>query len=193
MKVKLNDVRIAFCQSIWPGTAEQYQGKGVARHSATFLIVPGSENDKAIEAAIKAVAAEKWPKKAAALLESMRGNSNKFCYQKGDLKDYDGFEGMMSLAGHRKESDGAPEIFGQFRNPDGKLVRLTQKDGKIYAGCYVNASVDIYAQDGENQGIRCGLLGIQFNRDGDSFGGAGRAKEEDFESIEAPEEAEDLA
>lgn len=192
MKVKLLDVRIAFCQSLFE--AEQYQGKGPFRHSSTFLIVPGSANDKAIEAAILAAATEKWPKKAAAMIESMRGNSNKFCYQKGDLKDYDGFQGMMSLAGHRKQQDGAPDVFDITKDPQtGRPRRIGKGEGKPYAGCYVNAVLDIYAQDGENSGMRCGLLGVQFLRDGDSFGGAGRVKDDDFESIDAPDMADDLA
>jgi len=180
MKVKLSNVRIAFCQSIFE--AEQYQGKGVFRHSATFLVQPGSDNDKAILAAIEAEAKLKWPKKHMAMLESMRGNSNKYCYQKGDLKEYDGFQGMMYIGTHRKASDGAPLLIDQFKNP------LVQSSGKPYAGCYVNCSFDIYAQDGENSGIRAGLLGIQFVKDGDAFGGGGKASVDDFDSIEAPDD-----
>jgi hypothetical protein len=183
MRVKLNDVRIAFCQSVFE--AEQYQGKGVARHSATFLVEPGSANDKAIQKAIEAEAQAKWPKKWQAMLESMRGNSNKYCYQKGDLKEYDGFAGMMYIGAHRKQTDGQPLLIDQHKNP------LKPSDGKPYGGCYVNCSFDIYAQDGENSGIRAGLMGIQFLRDGDSFGGAGKSKGDEFDDIEAPED--DLA
>ena len=70
MEVKLKNVRIAFCQSLL-GEAEDYQGNGVFRHSATFLIEPGSENAKAIDAAIKAEAANVWLKKADSMLESL--------------------------------------------------------------------------------------------------------------------------
>lgn len=178
-KVKLQDVRIAFCRSIWPGAAEQYQGKGVARHSATFLIEPGSANDKAIRAGILEAAKEKWtkPGQAEKQVEGMKGNTNKFCYQNGDMKDYDGFQGMMYIASHRKDSDGAPLVINRNKAP------LTQADGVIFGGCYVNATVDIYAQDGENSGIRSGLLAIQFNRIGDSFGGAGKGKSDDFDDL----------
>ncbi len=176
-KVKLSGVRLAFCNSIWDGAAEQFQGKGVARHSATYLIEPGSDNDKAIWAAIKEVAAEKWPKKAQAMIDNYKGNSNKFCYMSGDLKDYDGFQGMMALGGHRKQTDGPPLIIDRNKAP------LKQADGKIYGGCYVNATVDIYAQDGEYAGFRCGLLAIQFDKDGDSFGGAGKGKSDDFDDL----------
>jgi hypothetical protein len=175
MKVVLKDVRISFCQSLFE--AEQYQGKGAFRHSATYLIEPGSANDKAIKAAIMAVAEEKWPKKAKQMIEGMKGNTNKFCYQNGDLKDYDGYQGMWYIAGHRKQSDGQPLILDVNKAP------LTAKDGKPYGGCYVNASIDIYAQDGENCGIRCGLLGVQFLRDGDSFGGASKSKGDEFDDL----------
>ncbi len=174
-KVKLQDVRISFCQSLFE--PEQYQGKGPFRHSATFLIEPGSANDKAICAAILAAAAEKWPKKAQAMVDGMKGNSNKFCYQNGDLKDYDGYQGMMYIASHRKQSDGQPLVIDRNKAP------LTATSGKPYGGCYVNATIDIYAQDGENSGIRAGLLAVQFLKDGDSFGGASKGKADDFDDM----------
>ena len=175
MKVLLKDVRISFISALWE--PEQYQGKGAFRHSATFLTVPGSANDKAIWDAIKAVAAEKFEKKAPALLESMKGNSNKFCYMNGDTKDYDGYQGMFYLAGHRKQTDGAPLVMNANKSP------LTAESGILYGGCYVNASVDIYAQAGDNPGIRCGLIAVQFLRKGDSFGGASRSNGDEFENL----------
>lgn len=174
-KVTLRDVRISFCQALF--VPEQYQGKGVARYSSTFLTEPGSANDKAIEAEIKAVALEKWPKKAQATIDSMRGNTNMFCYQNGDMKDYDGYQGMKYLAGHRKESDGPPLVIDRNKSP------LDAKSGRPYGGCYVNATLDIFAQDGKHPGIRAGLLAVQFLRDGDSFGGAGKGKIDDFEDL----------
>lgn len=185
-KIKLNDVRIAFCDTIL-GAPKDYQGNGVFRHSGTFLVVKGSENDKKVEAAIKEAAEGKFGKKAAAILESIKGNSNKYCYQNGDLKEYDGFQGMMALAAHRKQSDGRPLVIDQRKN------QVTENDGKLYAGMYVNVTLDIYAQDGQNSGIRCGLIALQLNRDGDSFGGASAGSADDFESLESGSDAEDLA
>lgn len=203
-KVRLQDVRIAFVDTL-VGDAKEYEpGDGKFRHSATFLVTPDSENHKALETAFRLEASTVWLKKADVILESIRTNAQKFCYQKGDLKDYDGFEGMMSLAGHRKAKEGRPLLLdsvgwtdpedGKFKpkrlvGSDGKF--FPGKEGRIYAGCYVNATVEIYAQAGVNAGMRCGLLGVQFNREGDSFGGASRAKEGDFEVIDAPEMAED--
>jgi hypothetical protein len=173
MKVILNKVRIAF-PDIFEAT--QYQGKGAFRYNATYLIEPGSQNDINIRAAIKAEAQGTYGKKADALLASMQNNTNKYCYISGDTKpDYDGYPGKMYLAGHRKQADGPPLVIDSNRSP------LTANSGKPYAGCYVNATVDIYAQDGENAGIRCGLIGIQFAGDGEAFGGASRPNVDDFE------------
>jgi hypothetical protein len=192
-------VRAAFVRSLI-GAAEEYEGNGVFRHSATFLVEPGSDNDKQIEAAFKAEAQAVWPKKAQAMLDSLRPQTNKCCYQKGDLKEYDGFEGMMALTGHRKATDGRPLLLDSMAGDDGKPAKLIGSDGKfypgkegrIYGGCFVNATVEIYAQDGKNPGLRCSLLGVQFAKDGDSFGGASKGKEDDFEVIDAPETEDEL-
>lgn len=197
-KVKLKDVRIAFIDSLI-GAAQDYQDNGRFRHSATFLVEPGSANDKLIEAAFKAEAAAVWPKKAQAKIDEFKPQSNKCCYQKGDTKEYDGFEGMMALSGHRQAKDGRPLLLDSMAGEDGKPAKLMGSDGKfypgkegrIYAGCYVNATVEIYAQDGQNPGLRCALLGVQYLREGDSFGGASKGREDDFEVVDAPEETAD--
>lgn len=199
MKVKLTNVRIAFINNL--RTAAEFEaGDGKWRYSATFLVEKGSENDKAIEAAIQSVAAEGWPKKGEAMVESFRTNSNKFCYQNGDLKDFDGFEGNMYIAAHRKRDDGRPLLLDNVIDPETqKIARLIDangewlpgKEGRIYAGCYVNATIDIYAQTKTNPGIRCGLQGIQYYGPGDSFSGASRGNEDDFEAT-APETEDEL-
>jgi hypothetical protein len=189
MEVMLKNVRIAFCQSLL-GDAEDYQGNGNFRHSATFLVEPGSENDKAIQAAIKAEAVNVWAKKADTTLEGLKGNSNKYCYQNGNTKpDYDSFPGNMFIGAHRKQTDGRPLLLDSVKDPaTGKAAKLTGAEGRINAGCYVNAKLSIYCQSGQNSGVRCGLLGVQFAGAGDSFGGAGRAKEDDFDAVAAEDD-----
>jgi hypothetical protein len=179
----LKNVRLSFPDIF---DAVQYQGAGPFRFNASFLIEPGSENDKHVQAAIQEAAAEKFGKKGPAFVEANKGNSNKFCYVNGNTKEYDGYQGMMCLSAHRKQDAGRPLIIDQLKQP------LTAADGKPYAGCYVNASVDIYAQDGTNAGIRCGLKGVQFVKDGDAFSGSAVAKLDDFDTIEEGATADDL-
>lgn len=170
--------------------AVQYEGKGAYRYNASFLVTPGGANDKIIQAAILEAANETFGKKAAVFLESVKGNSNKFCYVRGDLKEYEGYAGMLVLSGHRSQKSGKPGTFDCTRaGPDGKPLELKADSGKPYAGCYVNASLDIYAQDGTNSGIRCGLRGVFFAADGDAFSGSKVASPDEFEVVGAGADA----
>lgn len=179
MDIKLKNVRLSF-PTIW--SAKEYKpGDGKPRFDATFLVVPGSENDKAIQAAIIAEAQAQYDKKAAANLTAWKNNNNKHAYTDGNLKEYDGYEGMMALSCHAKTR---PLIVDRDRSP------LTEADGRPYAGCYVNATVSIYAQGGENPGIRASFSGIQFCGDGDAFGGGRPAAIDDFEDLGVGEESE---
>lgn len=163
-KVKLSNVRLSFPE-LWE--ARQFQaGVGKARYDSTFLVEKGSANDKAVRAAISEAATETWGAKATAQLKALSGDSGKFCYQNGDLKEYDGYEGHMALSSHRNADQGPPAIVDRMKN------KLTINDGKPYAGCYVNASVDIWVQQGKYPGVRCTLVGVQFVADGDAFAGA---------------------
>ena len=61
-------------------------------------------------------------------------------------------------------------------------MALKSEDGIIYGGCYVNGVIEIYVQKGENSGVRCALLGVQFVREGQAFAGS-RATDNDFDDI----------
>lgn len=185
MKLRLNNVRLAF-PNLFEAT-EFKAGDGKARYDATFLVEPGSANDKAIKAAILTAATETYDKKAPALLKSFEGQSNKYCYLDGDTKEYDGFAGHMFLSCHRKEKDGAPSIFDRNKAP------LKEADGKPYAGCYVNAIVEIFAQKGEFPGIRASFSGVQFFADGEAFSGSRAADADDFEDLAEGTDADDFA
>jgi hypothetical protein len=189
--VQLKHVRIAFIDELF--TPGQYEGKGDFRHTATLIVEPGSANDKEIQAAISKEALGAWGKKAEAMLEDLRGDKKAFSYvknkknQQGDI--YEGFEGMYALSGVRKQKDGAPLFLHNVKDPStGKAQRLTGSEGVIYAGCYVNAKVEMWAQVGRYNGIRCGLLGVQYDAPGDSFGGASRPTDEGFDALEAEDD-----
>ena len=177
--VMLRNVRLSFPER-W--NAREYKpGDGKPRWSASFLIEPGSDNDKAVQAAIKAEAEAQWKDKAGKTIEGMKGNSNKFCYTPGDAKDYDGYSGMMCLATHRSAKLARPAIVDRDKSP------LVESDGKPYAGCYVNAKVSIYTQAGENAGVRASFSAIQFAKDGEPFG-AGAPSVDDFDVVEDAED-----
>uniref|UniRef100_UPI0025B91E9B ssDNA-binding protein n=1 Tax=Candidatus Symbiopectobacterium sp. TaxID=2816440 RepID=UPI0025B91E9B len=70
---------------------------------------------------------------------------------------------------------------------------LTAADGKPYAGCYVNATIDIWAMDNNfGKRINASLGGVQFLCDGDAFAGGGVATPDDFENMSEGADAEAL-
>lgn len=175
MKVTLKNVRLSFPDLF---EASEYEGK--RNFGAQFLLEPGSENAKAVEAAIEAIGKEKWKDKAAATVKAIRaGGNQKCCYWSGDTKTYDGYEGMMVVTAKRAEDKGRPLVIDQKKNP------LQPSDGKPYAGCYVNASVDLYCQENAfGKGIRAVLMGVQFAKDGDAFGsGTQVADPDEFDDL----------
>lgn len=185
-RIALNNVRLSFPKLF---EAEPFEAGGKPRYSAAFLVPKGSDLEKKIEQAIKAEAQAKWGKTWEKTLASVRGASNKCSWQDGDLSKYESDEGHWRLSAIRQESDGRPAVLDRDKTP------LTAADGRIYAGCFVNAIVEVWAQSGQYTGIRCSLLGVQFVKDGDAFGGAARVTSDEFEDlgVDKTTEEEDLA
>ena len=174
MKIKLNNVRLSFPQLF---EATTVNGEGKPAFSAAFLINPKDPQVAAINAAIDAVAKEKWGAKAEANLKAMRA-ADKVCLHSGDLKsNYDGFEGNLYISARNSMR---PLVIDVNKSP------LTEQDGKPYAGCFVNASLELWAQD-NNYGKRVNatLMGVQFYKDGESFTGGGVADTDDFDDLTA--------
>ena len=180
MKIMLTNVRLAFPTLF---EAKTVNGEGKPAFSASFLIDPADPQVKAINAAIEQVAKEKWGAKADAVLKQLRA-TDKVALHDGDLKsNYDGFAGNLYVSAR---SAVRPTVIDPARNP------LTEQDGKPYAGCYVNVSIDLYAQDNSfGKRINASLRGVQFVRDGDAFGGGGSASADEFDVVEGAE-ADDL-
>jgi len=182
MKLKLKNVRLAFPQLF---EAKTVNGEGKPAFSANFLIDPADPQVKEIHAAIESVAKEKWGPKAEAILKQMRA-ADKTCLHSGDLKaQYDGFPGNLYVSAR---TGVRPLVLDADRTP------LVAEDGKPYSGCYVYATLELYAQD-NNYGKRINAVlgGVQFFKDGDAFGGGRAASEDDFEDLTAGANADALA
>ena len=172
MKIKLNNVRLSFPQLF---EAKTVNGEGKPAFSAAFLISPKDPQIAMINTAISTVAAEKWGAKADAILKTIRA-ADKTCLHSGDLKsNYDGFEGMMYISARNPLK---PSVVDTNRSP------LVAEDGRPYAGCYVNAVLELWTQD-NNYGKRVNatLMGVQFYKDGESFVGGGVADADDFDDL----------
>lgn len=178
MSIKLTNVRLCFPDLFKPSAKFN-------RFGAAFPIQPGSANAKALEAAIEQVAKDKWGAKAPQVLTKLYADGT-VAYTKGpktnaDGDTYQGFEGMHSL---NTSNQTRPTVVDVNRSP------LTEADGKPYAGCYVNAIVEVWAQDNEwGRRVNCTLKGVQFARDGEAFSGGSPASAEDFDDLSVGDEA----
>lgn len=184
MKIAIQNARLAFPNLF---TAEQFNGQGEFKYGCSLLLEPGNPAIKAIEEAIEKVGSEKWGKTWPAVKKSSNAKDLN-CLHDGDLKaKYAGFEGNMYVSASAPE-DKRPTVVDRNRSP------LTAKDGKIYGGCYVNAFVVLWAQDNQyGQRVNAQITGVQFLRDGDSFGGgASAASADDFADVTDGADADDI-
>lgn len=172
MKVKIENVRLAFPRLF---TAERVNGQGEPKYSATFLLDPKHPALGEIREAISSVANEKWGAKAPEFLRKLESEL-KICLKNGESKEeLDGFKGNYYISAINAKR---PYVVNRDKTP------LTPDDGVLYAGCYVNAVVDIWAMHNQfGKRICCSLLGVQFLRDGDAFSGSSVADDSDFDDI----------
>lgn len=186
MKLKISNCRLAFPQLF---EAKSVNNEGDPRFGAVFIVEPGSDNAKALSVAVKTTAFEKWGVKADAILKELNAK-DRVAYKaaaktnaSGDV--YDGFEGKHHVNTSRPENKGRPLVIGADKSP------LVPADGKPYAGCYVDASIELWPQDNKyGKRINATLLGVQFRRDGDAFSGGSVANTDDFDDLSEGSEAE---
>ena len=176
----LKNVRISF-PSLWKPTS--FQNEGEPKFSAVFLLPKTGEQVQLVRAEIQRVASEAFGDKAKSLVERQNTTNRKL------VKDGDGPEGYTS-EGEQKNGYGnhffikgsskaAPKIVGRARQT------LTEEDGIPYAGCMVNAQLDIWAQkNAYGSAINCKLLAVQFWADGERLGGSSSADISAFDAVE---------
>lgn len=177
MKVKF-EARLAFPNLFT--AREQTNDDGSKRYvyQATLLFAPGSPAHEALKNAQRHVAAEVWGTKADEMLKALAAKDRVAVHDGAEkATKYDGFEGMLYVSAN---SYVRPTVL------DANKVPLVEKDGKPYAGCYVIAIVELYGQKDHPKGgnrINAQLQGVQFLRDGDSFGGGRAAGLDEFEDL----------
>jgi hypothetical protein len=181
MKIQLRNVRLSFPHLFEATSVEE---GGQKSFSANFLIAADDPQADAVNDAIEAAAVEKWEKKATGILAALRGK-DMVCLHNGDMKaDMEGYAGNYYLSAR---SQMKPLVI------DKDKTVLTQQAGRPYSGCYVNASIEIYAQDNKwGKRVNASLKGVQFLRDGDAFAGGAPASPDEFDDV-SDVGADDLA
>lgn len=175
-KVHMKDVRLSYPQLF---KARAFgDGDGEPAFSAEFLVSKdtklGQKIIAAVEDAIEEAKYKKWgddPKKWPKI------SKDKPFFKDGDDPDYERpeTEGHMIVSARNLKK---PRVLGIDKED------LHESDGVIYAGCYVDAIVRVWAQDNKwGKRVNCSLEAVRFRRDGDAFGAAPIDPDE-FEDIE---------
>ena len=163
-KFKLSNVRLSFPSLFKRSEFNGQEGK----FEATFLVNKESQAKLIAEIESKIALIQKDNK--------AKVSPDKICFKDGDFVAYDGYEGCMSI---KAGANRRPTVIDRDKTP------LVEDDGKPYAGCYVNAVLELWFQDNNfGRRINCNLLGVQFSKDGDSFGAGDTDVSDDFDAFE---------
>ena len=176
-RLTLEDVRIAYAQGLFESRAQkQADGAlGKPKYGAAFLFPATHPCVKKLSAAVISAAKAKWNDKADEMLKMLKAG-DKLPVHSGDAKTTSaGYAGNLYMnAGNILR----PLVLDTNKTP------LTASDGKPYSGCYVNAIVEIWAQDNQHgKRVNASLLGVQFVRDGERLAGGSVATSDDFEPL----------
>lgn len=183
-RILLKNVRLSFPALFEPTTVA---GEGKPRYSAALLIGTDHPQLAEINQKIEAIAKDKWKDKGAAVLAGLR-KTDKVALHDGDTKtQYDGFPGNWFISAASQEN-APPTVIDRDRSP------LSAKSGRPYAGCFVNASLEFWAQDNQyGKRVNCTLRGIQFYADGDSFSAGRPADADEFDEVTEGAGADEFA
>lgn len=93
----------------------------------------------------------------------------------GDLTGKDENEGMWVVSARESRR---PSV----RDGSGQVLATDEIANAIYAGCYITVLIRPWYQDDPKWGkrVNCGLVAVQFRRDGEPFG-EGRISDEDVD------------
>jgi hypothetical protein len=171
-KVRLKSVRLSF-SSIFK---KKVFGDGAdsgsePKYQAAFLVHKEKQADQiqTVKDMIRKCAKDKWGENIPKL------KADKLCMRDGDNEDYDGYAEHWYISASNAKR---PLVVDRDKSP------LTEDDGRPYSGCYVNATVHIWAQDNKyGKRINASLEAVQFVKDGDAFGAPPVDVDEEFEDL----------
>lgn len=178
ISVKLNNVRLSY-EHIFKASA--FDENQTAKFSAE-LIIPKDHPDLAnLRRALMDAGKERFP----SAFTSTNWPTGYTCALKDCDKATDSngvllaekneaYKGCFII---KADSTRRPIVVHRDRRP------VTEEDGVIYSGCYVNVSIGIsgYEFGKVKKGVKCYLNGVQFVSDGERFG---RNAVDDFEDLD---------
>ena len=179
-KVRVKMTRISY-PNIFKAKAFGKAKTGDPKFSCSGIIDPetkvGAANIDLLEEAIELVAKEKWPKDWQKVLKKLR-KDGRVCLREGD-EDAEETDGMMVLT-----ASNVKRPLTLDENGDD----VTEADDVIYAGCFGDMIVRIWAQDNDyGQRVNASLEGVKFRKDGDPFSSTSKTDPSDFDDDDEDE------
>ena len=175
IKIKLKNVRLSYANLFKARKSSKTDPSAKMVYGTALLIPKNHPQMKELNDAVQEIGNEKFGKKWAGMFEE------KNPVKDGDAKKYaddPAYHGMWVIGAN---SERKPQIV------DRKLEAITSED-EIYSGCWVNATFNVYAFEGDaNKGVTFGLNNIQLVKTGERLGGVAGA-DEDFEELDDEEE-----
>lgn len=159
-KIKIQAARLSF-PSLF--NTAKFGGEDTGKYEATFVLdkVEHADTIASIKAQIERL-----------MKEELKGKvpSDKLCLKDGDEMGRPEFEGKYTIKASTKKR---PLVINRDKSA------ISESDNIIYAGCYVNAIVSLWAQNNTwGRRINAQLDGVQFHADGEPFGDGGVSVDE---------------
>lgn len=186
MKIKMKDVRLMYAGALFE-PQKGPNGEGEAKFKATFAFPPNHPVVAEIRAGFKAVSEAGWGAKAGETFALLKA-ADRICLHDGATKgDREGYAGNLYLSAANKSK---PLVCDNVAAPGTTTPKvLAATDGRVYSGCYVNATIELYPQGPDSKPgkfgkrINASLMGVQFARDGQRLSGGGVSSVDDYEAI----------
>ena len=172
-QIFLKNVRLSF-PSLF--TTAVFGGEDTNKFDATFIL------DKTEHAPAIRQINEVFEELAKEKFKGKLPPEDKLCLKNGDNTDRPELQGKFTVKASTKKR---PLVINKDKTP------LVESDNVIYAGCYVNAIITLWAQDNAyGRRMNAQLDGIQYWRSGEPFGIAGVSSDEFDAFGPAPEDDE---
>ncbi len=176
--VLLKNVRLSYPKIFTPAPFGDEGGDPF--YSANFILdkKTNAEAIKQVQTRIEALKKDKWKGKIPGGI--------KLCLRDGTDRDgSDGYGPEVMFVSASSKQDRKPRVVNKAFEP------LTAQDGKPYAGCYVHASVRLWAMDNKfGKRINAELRVVIFHADGEPFGAAPVDAESEFAGVDLDEDVE---
>jgi len=160
---------------------------------STMMAVYKGKRMPALDA-IRAAKAEVMEKKWGPKEKQPKLKADRIFWRDGDEENWDGYPGCWYISASAQPTD-RPKVVTNRKDGNGHWIEA-EPGGKAapYSGCYVNATVIVWAQDNDHgKRVNAQIKAVQFFKDGEAFGAAAVNPDDEFTDDMAGEVGGDFA